>query len=96
MHLNYIGFYKVSINLDRVKARVKTGGHFIDEQTIRQRFNISRENLITALLSCDEALIYDNSGEMPGVIFHFYDKRITQIAEELVEWYKLLLMRFYC
>lgn len=33
---------------------------------------------------------------MPGVIFHFYDKRITQIAEELIEWYKLLLMRFYC
>lgn len=30
VHLNYIGFNKVSINLDRVKARVKTDGHFID------------------------------------------------------------------
>ena len=79
MHLNYIGFNKVSINLDRVKARVKTGGHFIDEQTIRQRFNISRENLITALLSCDEALIYDNSGEMPGVIFHFMIRELRKL-----------------
>ncbi|MCK8814783.1 hypothetical protein MY538_04335 [Haemophilus influenzae] len=41
VRLNYIGFDKVSINLDRVKARVKTGGHFINEQTIRQRFNIN-------------------------------------------------------
>ncbi|HHV6964737.1 TPA: hypothetical protein ACUMYQ_001807, partial [Haemophilus influenzae] len=31
VRLNYIGFDKVSINLDRVKARVKTGGHFIAE-----------------------------------------------------------------
>lgn len=35
VHLNYIGFDKVYINLERVKVRLKTGGHFIDEQTIR-------------------------------------------------------------
>lgn len=79
VHLNYIGFNKVSINLDRVKARVKTGGHFIDEQTIRQRFNISRENLITALLSCDEALIYDNSGEMLELFFIFMIRELRKL-----------------
>lgn len=84
--LNYIGVDKVSINLDRVKARVKAGGHFIDEQTIRQRFKMSRKNLITALSFCDEVLIYDNSAEMPEVVFHIENNQITQIANNLVSW----------
>lgn len=91
VRLHYIGVDKVSINLDRVKARVKAGGHFIDEQTIRQRFEISRKNLITALSFCDEALIYDNSAEAPEVVFHIKELRITQIADQLVDWCKLLL-----
>lgn len=86
LRLNYIGVNKVSINLDRVKARVKAGGHFIDEQTIRQRFDISRGNLITALSYCDEVLIYDNSAEMPEVVFHIKNKQIMQIADNLIEW----------
>ena len=38
VRLNYIGFDKVSINLDRVKARVKTGGHFIAEDIVKYRY----------------------------------------------------------
>lgn len=91
VRLNYIGVDRVSINLDRVKARVKTGGHFIDEQTIRQRFKTSRENLIKALSFCDEVLIYDNSGEIPEVVFHIKNQKISQIAEEFVGWCRMLL-----
>ncbi len=86
VRLNYVGVNKVSINLDRVKARVQAGGHFIDEQTIRQRFDISRKNLITVLSFCDEALIYDNSAEMPEVVFHIENGKVMQIAERLSEW----------
>lgn len=86
LRLNYIGVDKVSINLERVKARVKAGGHFIDEQTIRQRFKISRENLITALSYCDEVLIYDNSAEIPEVVFHIENKQITQITDNVIGW----------
>lgn len=91
VRLNYIGVNDPDINVKRVKARVKAGGHFIDEKTIRQRFEISRKNLITALSFCDEALIYDNSGEMPEVVFHIKEREISQIANELVDWCKLLL-----
>lgn len=86
VRLNYVGVNRVSINLDRVKARVQAGGHFIDEQTIRQRFEMSRKNLITALSFCDEVLIYDNSAEIPEVVFHIENGKITQIEEKLVEW----------
>ncbi|MDD0823811.1 zeta toxin family protein [Mannheimia sp. AT1] len=86
VRLNYIGVNDPDINVKRVQARVQAGGHFIDEQTIRQRFEISRKNLITALSFCDEALIYDNSAEIPEVVFHIENGKITQIEEKLVEW----------
>lgn len=86
LRLNYIGVNDPDINVRRVKARVKAGGHFIDEQTIRQRFNMSRKNLITALSFCDEVLIYDNSAEIPEVVFHIENNQITQIANNLVGW----------
>ncbi|MDO9797669.1 zeta toxin family protein [Glaesserella parasuis] len=86
VRLNYIGVNDPDINVRRVKARVIAGGHFIDEQTIRNRFEISRENLITALSFCDEVLIYDNSTEAPEAVFYIENGKITQIAERLVEW----------
>lgn len=91
IQLNYVGVNKVSINLERVKARVKAGGHFIDEQTIRQRFETSRTNLISAIELCDEVLIYDNSGEMPEIVFQIKYREIIQIADKIVEWCKSLL-----
>lgn len=91
IRLNYIGVNDPDINVMRVKARVKAGGHFIDEQTIRQRFEISRTNLISAIALCDEVLIYDNSAEIPEVIFHIENGHITQITENLVEWSGKLL-----
>ncbi len=40
--LNYIGVDDPDINIERVKAIVKASGHFIDEETIRKRYHISR------------------------------------------------------
>ena len=53
VRLNYIGVNSVSINIDRVKARVASGGHFIDETIIRNRYDISLQNLTKILPLCD-------------------------------------------
>lgn len=89
--LNYVGVGDPEINIARVKARVKQGGHFIDEQTIRHRFVVSRENLMEAIALCDEILIYDNSDESPKIIFHIEDSTVTQIENELPKWCAELL-----
>ncbi|MFZ7216375.1 zeta toxin family protein [Avibacterium avium] len=92
VRLNYVGVDSVSINIKRVRARVANGGHFIDETTIRKRYEISRQNLILALPFCDEAFIYDNSAEMPILIFHLSkSKRITQFEKVLPSWCENLL-----
>lgn len=38
VHLNYIGINRVEINLARIKARVKSGGHFIAEDIVKYRY----------------------------------------------------------
>lgn len=90
--LNYVGVNDPDINIARVKARVKSGGHFIDEKTIRQRYEISRRNLINAIEICDEIFIYDNSDEKPEVIFHLTkDKKLAILTDELPRWCNYLL-----
>lgn len=86
IRLNYIGVNSVSINIERVNARVASGGHFIDEATIRHRYDISLQNLIKILPLCNEVFIYDNSGEVPNLVFHFSENELTQWSDELPEW----------
>ena len=84
--LNYIGVDSYKINIARVKARVKAGGHFIDEETIRKRYHISRENLIDAIFINDETLVYDNSETKPNLIFQIADKKVIEIADKIPNW----------
>ncbi|MFU2047909.1 zeta toxin family protein [Avibacterium volantium] len=86
VRLNYIGVDGVSINIKRVKARVASGGHFIDEATIRNRYDISLQNLTKILPLCDEVFIYDNSSEAPNLVFHISDNKLTQWVDELPKW----------
>ncbi|MDG2959077.1 zeta toxin family protein [Bisgaard Taxon 10/6] len=91
VRLNYVGVDSVNINIARVRARVLSGGHFIDEQTIKNRYTISREHLNSAISFCDEVFIFDNSGKSPKAMLYIENQQITQIADELVDWCKVLL-----
>lgn len=84
--LNYIGVDDPDINIERVKARVKAGGHFIDEPTIRKRYDISRENLIDAIFINNETLVYDNSETKPNLILQIADKKVIKISEKIPNW----------
>ena len=69
---------------------MKAGGHFIDEETIRKRYHISRENLIEAIFINDETLIYDNSETKPNLILQIADKKVIKISEKIPNWCNLL------
>lgn len=85
--LNYVGVDDPKINIARVKARVKEGGHFIDEETIKRRYQISRENLIQAILLNDEIFIYDNSSDSPKIqLVISANKTVTKLADKLPQW----------
>lgn len=63
----YVGLESVELNLARVNARVKGGGHNIPEADIRKRWDSSRRNLIKLLPHLHSLWLYDNSREAdPG------------------------------
>jgi predicted ABC-type ATPase len=63
-----IGLFYLSVNdcdicIERVKDRVKLGGHHVSEADIIRRFKTSRENLITIIPKIDFGIIIDSSYE---------------------------------
>lgn len=82
----YVGLKSVEMNIARVRARVKYGGHDISEAHIRKRWYSSRRNLITLLPHLHSLRLYDNSqkadphsGEtpMPQLLLHVEARKIV-------------------
>jgi len=65
----YVLTCKADINVARVRARVRAGGHDVPENKIRKRYAKALKLLPQLIDICDEILIYDNSIE-PALIFH--------------------------
>jgi len=59
MYYTYLNSPELAIQ--RIAARVRKGGHFIEDEIVRRRFQSSLENLRQAISLCDEIYIFDNS-----------------------------------
>lgn len=57
----YVALSTPDLHIARVRARVARGGHDIPEQTIRERYERSRVNLIRLLPHLTELRLFDNS-----------------------------------
>lgn len=56
----YVGLGDYRLNIDRVAARVKNGGHVIPTADIIRRDETSMENLLTHLDLLDHLIVIDN------------------------------------
>lgn len=95
----YVGLESPELHIERVAARVRRGGHPIPEETIRQRYERSRLNLIQ-LLPCLTALrVYDNSdpaeleaggSPTPRLVLHLENGRVLGPGDlsQTPEWAK--------
>lgn len=63
VHIWYAGLASPELHLERVRARVRAGGHDIPESDIRRRYDHSRLNLIQLLPVLTALRVYDNSVE---------------------------------
>jgi hypothetical protein len=61
----YIATDDPEINVSRVEARLKSGGHGVDPVKVRERYKRSLDLLADAIITSDRAFIFDNSG-IPG------------------------------
>ena len=60
--LIYVVLDNVELNVERVKLRVRKGGHFVSEADVRKRYPRSLAQFPWFLNEADRAWIYDNSG----------------------------------
>ncbi len=63
IHIWYVGLSSPELHLERVRARVRRGGHDIPEKDIRRRYEHSRLNLIALLPHLTALRVHDNSEE---------------------------------
>lgn len=63
VHVWYAGLSSPERHIERVRARVRKGGHDIPEADIRRRYEHSRLNLIHLLPKLTAVRVYDNSAD---------------------------------
>lgn len=63
--LIYVLLASPDLNVERVRLRVKKGGHDVPENKIRERWEKSIRQLPWFLEQADKAFIYDNTGAVP-------------------------------
>ncbi|MEJ5992876.1 zeta toxin family protein [Pedobacter sp. Du54] len=62
VYLYFIGTETPIMNLERVKDRVKKGGHPVEEEKIRGRYFLTMELLVEMIKKANETYLWDNSG----------------------------------
>jgi predicted ABC-type ATPase len=66
----YVGLPSAEAHIERVRQRVRAGGHDIPEADIRRRYRHSRLNLVRLLPALTELRVYDNSAEADPAAGH--------------------------
>lgn len=84
IHLFYLWLPSVNMAVQRVADRVRQGGHNIPESDIRHRFSKSLHNLFQLYRPvCDTMYFFDNSGNVPRLIFEEWGSAIKVYDKEL-------------
>ena len=90
VHVWYPGLSSPELHIERVRARVRKGGHDIPEADIRRRYEHSRLNLIHLLPQLTALRVYDNSAEAdpatgqapaPRLVLHLAHGKIVGPAD---------------
>lgn len=86
--LYHIGLNSPDLSVERVRQRVKKGGHDVPEQKIRERFERNQPLIRDAALISDRAFIYDNSvqGRALRLGVELEKGNVVSIGENLPKW----------
>ncbi|MGF7215671.1 putative ABC-type ATPase [Spirosoma lacussanchae] len=89
VRLYYITTRDADINVARVRFRVASGGHPVNEAKIRSRYIGSLDNLAGALRLSDEAFLFDNStnGQDSIEVARKTGSDLTVSTDLVPDWY---------
>lgn len=81
------------INVERVKSRVKAGGHDVPAEKIVSRYERSLRNLSQLVRIADRTRVIDNSGSEPHLICEVVNQHLT--IWETRHWSKSAILRLF-
>lgn len=86
IYLYFVATKDVEINIQRVRQRVKSGGHDVPEDKIRARYSRALENLFETLKLCDRAYLFDNSDEKWVLLAELDGDRLELKQDVIPNW----------
>ena len=93
-YLYYISTESPIINIERVKQRVRLGGHPVAVKKIESRYYNSLKNLKSAVQNTYRTFIFDNSGSKPNLILEvFKGDEVTFYNNEIPHWVDKYLLK---
>lgn len=89
IYMYYLWIPNYQLGVERIKNRVKEGGHNIPEHTVKRRFDKTLWNLFhTYLPVLDYLAIFDNSRVQPRIIYEKGHKNENIIDKDLFQHMK--------
>jgi predicted ABC-type ATPase len=80
-----------SINFQRIKNRVETGGHDVPKEKINERYYRTMNNLYAAFKLSDRAYLFDNTSEKSNDSFHLFveknENNILSNSNLVPQWF---------
>ena len=85
----FLSIPDVKLARERIKQRVKDGGHDVPFRDVKRRFLRSRENFLTLYEPlCNSWLLFDNASGKPEKIAQKDQGCVTITNEEYYDWFK--------
>lgn len=86
----YIYTNNVDINLERIKNRVRQGGHAVPVMDVRRRYKRSIQNFFDTYFSvCDMVGVYDGSSEIPAFVAIKKNGTLRVLKSSLSAWARM-------
>lgn len=86
IHVVFLWLPRVELAIQRVKDRVRRGGHSVPEHDIRRRFDRGVRNLLTPYHALvDTWSLFDNSGRRPRLIARANGGEIVEVDAPLFQ-----------
>ncbi len=86
IHVHYVAIDTRELNIERVRRRVRQGGHGIPERDIRRRYERSLANASQVLALAERATLLDNSSHQTNTIAEIESGKVSWAARSLPAW----------
>lgn len=90
----YVGLGDYHLNIERVAARVRNGGHHIPTEDIVRRHETSIQNLLNNLHLIDHIIVIDNSSDKGDIVLQISHGSITHRLDSIPGWVEQVEKRY--